>query len=129
MEDYAEHICFYACIKVFRARRRDAPVELDDAVDRTLRRPQAPYHVDPQTIEVALTVLGFSEFHARGHMQQVADGVLPYSVSLKPGTYVSAASSTDLIAPSPIAIPISIAVIDFAIDCEMSRSRSVRPYW
>jgi len=28
----------------------------------------------------------------------------------------------------PIAMPTSIAVIDFAIDCDMNRSRSVRPY-
>ena len=49
-------------------------------------------------------------------------GVLPYSVPLNPGTYVSGVSSTDLIAPSEIAMPINIPMIDLTIDWEMNRS-------
>ena len=56
-------------------------------------------------------------------------GVRPYSLPFKPGTYCSGRSSTDLIAPSAIARPISRPVIDFTIDCETKRSRSVRAYW
>lgn len=46
---------------------------MHDAADRAFGRPQAQHHVDPQAIEVALTIFGFAEFHAGGHMQQVAD--------------------------------------------------------
>ena len=45
----------------------------------------------------------------------------PYSVPASAGTYTAAMSSTDRMRPSAIAIPISIDVTVFAIECEVKR--------
>src|SRR5205823_4825523 len=74
---------FDARIKVSRSRRSDPPIELHDAVDRALSRPQATYHIDPQAIEVALAVLRFPEFDTGRHVQQVTDRRLAVFRALK----------------------------------------------
>lgn len=53
----------------------------------------------------------------------------PYSLPARSGTYFETGSSIEAILPSASAMPISIAVTVFAIDCETKRSCSVRPYW
>src|SRR6516165_9128309 len=73
MQDYADHIRFDACVKVLRSRRCNPPVELNYAVDCPFCWPQAEHYIDPQTVEVALTIRRLTEFHAGGHMEQVAD--------------------------------------------------------
>jgi hypothetical protein len=54
--------------------------------------------------------------------------VRPYSASASAGTYVATGSSTERMRPSAIATPINIEVTVFAIDHDVKRSRSVRPY-
>ena len=54
--------------------------------------------------------------------------IFPYGASFNSGTYFAAASPTEPTAFSETATPINMAVIVFAMDCEVNRSRSVRPY-
>ena len=53
----------------------------------------------------------------------------PYSVPARSGTYFAAGSSIEAILPSASAMPTSIEVTVFAIECDTKRSCSVRPYW
>jgi hypothetical protein len=68
-------------------------------------------------------------FHARRHLQQVADRRLAVFRALE-ARHIRLCRIFDgfdrAVANSD---PDQHRVIDFAIDCEMSRSRSVRPYW
>src|SRR6266436_8333722 len=73
MQDYTDHIGFNARVRISRTGRRNPPVELHYTVDSTLRGPQAEHHIDPQAIEVALTILRLSEFHTGRHMEQITD--------------------------------------------------------
>src|SRR3974377_2283023 len=83
MQYYADHVWFYARVKVLRSWRCNPSVELCYTVDRSLRGAPTKHHVDPQAVEVALTILLLSEFRARGHMEQVVDRRLAVRRALK----------------------------------------------